>query len=252
MINEQINKIHTPCKNCVFAKYENQTQIGCALNYIDKYKNKNVTILEAYDNEKEFYIINGKKCMGYRENKWFKQFDMEHSDIGSKVDKYHATNHLDYLIVIDLKKINITELDSILQQISEASIQPKKVIIIRYIDNEKSFEYSILETLFNKYNVSYIWRIQTILDSSLEYNQIVHNIISLNAKYRFVITVSDYNSDIVNMIHTTNKIVHEDLDQFEILSNNDETCLCFSTLVYRFDTFHGNKLLENKSNYRKI
>lgn len=252
MINEQINKIHTPCKNCVFAEYENNTQTGCSLSYIEKYRDKNVPILEAYDNEKEFYIVNGKKCLGYRENKWFKQFGLEDADIKSKVEKYHSTNHLDYLLIIDLKNINFEQLDSLLQQISQSDIQPKKVIIIRHLDNEKAFEYSLLEKLFNKYKVSYIWRIQTILDISLTNNQIIHNIITLNAKYRFIVTVSDYNTDVVNMIKTTNKIVHEDLDQFEVLTNQDETCLCFSTLVYRFDAFHGNNLLENKTNYQKI
>ena len=252
MIDEQINTIHTPCKNCVFAKYDHNTQVECELNYLDKYKNKNTPILEAYDNEKEFYIINGKKCMGYRENKWFKQFNLENADIQSKIEKYHATNRLDYLLVIDLKFLDITKLDSILQQISQTSIQPKKVIIIRYLDNEKSFTYSVIEKLFQKYNTSYVWRIQTILDTSLTTEQIIHNIISLNAKNRFAIVVSNYNNDIEHMIMSSNKTVHEDLDQFEVLCNSNETCLCFSTLVYRFDAFHGNNLLENKNNYKQI
>lgn len=252
MINEQINQIHTPCKNCVFAKYDDKTQINCELHYIDKYKAKNITILEAYDNEKEFFIINGKKCIGYRENKWFKQFDLENAAIQAKVDKYHATNHLDYILVIDLKTLKINQLDDTLKQISELNIQPKKVIIIRHIDNEKTFAYSALEQLFNKYNVSYTWRIQTILDTSLTHQQIIHNIINLNAKNRFIIIVSDYNTDIQKMVISTNRIVHEDLEQFEVLSNDNGTCLCFSTLVYRFDAFHGNNLLEHQTNYQKI
>ncbi|NCA30639.1 MAG: hypothetical protein EBS93_07975, partial [Chitinophagia bacterium] len=125
MLNEQINKIHTPCKDCVFAKYQDNTQIGCELDYISKYKSKNIEILEAYDNNKEFYIINGKKCIGYRENKWFDQFDLKDNSIEDKIKKFHELNSLDYLLVIDLKKINLEELEDILGQINTLEIKPK-------------------------------------------------------------------------------------------------------------------------------
>ena len=59
-----INAVHTPCKNCVFAIYDNITQTNCALHYLDIYRDKDIEILEAYDNDKEFYIINNKKCIG--------------------------------------------------------------------------------------------------------------------------------------------------------------------------------------------
>ena len=50
-----VNTIHTPCKSCVFALYEDKTQTDCGLNYISKYRQKdNVEVLEAYDNDKEF------------------------------------------------------------------------------------------------------------------------------------------------------------------------------------------------------
>ena len=55
---ETIKPIHTPCKDCTFAIYEGKTQNGCHLNLLEKYKNKNLEILEAYDEQKEFYIIN--------------------------------------------------------------------------------------------------------------------------------------------------------------------------------------------------
>lgn len=252
MIDNRINTIHTPCKDCVFATYENNTQNGCALNYIDKYKTNNIEILEAYDNDKEFYIINGKKCIGYRENKWFKQFELENSDVADKVNKYHATNYLDYIIIIDLKLLSQETLDDILSQISLCDIQPKKVIMIRYADNQLKFPYSDIENMLKKYSPSYIWRIQTILDTSLISEHILHNIISLNAKYRFIASVSKYNTDIKSIVEKTNTIVHHDLDQFDVLSNHDHSCIIFSSLIYRFESFHGNNLFQNKDTYRIV
>lgn len=252
MIDSKINTIHTSCKDCTFAIYDNKTQKDCALKYLDSYKDKNIEILEAYDNDKEFYIINGKKCIGYRENKWFKQFGLENADLISKVNKYNETNYLDYCLVVNLKLMSLNELDQILKQISSCAIQPRKVIFIRYADNELKFPYSDVEKLLKQHRVSYTWRIQTILDMSLSYDQILHNVITLNPKYRFIISVSSYNEDIEHIVSATNQIVHHDLSQFEVISNKDYSCIIFSSVIYRFETSHGNSLLKNTALYKIV
>ena len=248
-LDKAINPIHTPCKDCVFAKYENNTQIDCFVNYLDTYRSKNIEILEAYDDQKEFYIINSKKCIGYRENKWFKQFDLQDSDIDQKIKKYHETNVLDYMIVIDLKNLVIDQLENILLQISTISIQPKKVVFIRYADNNLAFPYSSIENLLKKYNAKYKWRIQTILDPLLSYDQIINNITNLNTSYRFILCVNKYNNDLDRIISLTNQKVHHDLDQFDIIANEDHSCLIYSGVIFRFETFHGKDFLNDKDHY---
>lgn len=252
MLDSQINPIHTPCKNCAFAVYDANTQVECAIRYLDKYKQKNTQLLEAYDDDKEFYIINGKKCLGYRENKWFKQFDLENASVESKVNKYFETNFLDYCTIIDLKNLTIDDLDSILQQLSECSIKPRKLIMVRYVDNELNFSYTRIEQLLNKYAIKYTWRIQTIVDKSLTQQQVLHNLISLNSQYRFILSINNTNSDIARIISKTNTVVHEDLDQFEIFCNESRSVIIFSGIVYRFEAFHGNNLLDNSNNYTII
>lgn len=248
-LDAAINPIHTPCKDCVFAKYDNNTQTDCLLNYLNTYRSKKTEILEAYDDQKEFYIVNGKKCIGYRENKWFKQFGMEDGSVDQKIQKYNETNILDYIIVVDLKNMILDELDNILLQISTISIQPKRVIFIRYADNNLAFPYSSVEGLLKKYNAKYKWRIQTILDSSLSYNQIINNITNLNTSYRFILCVNKHNNDLNHIVSVTNQKVHHDLDQFDIISNKDHSCLIYSGVIFRFETFHGKDFLNNKDHY---
>lgn len=250
MLNEQINKIHTPCKECVFAKYQDNTQIDCALNYISKYKTKDIEVLEAYDDHKEFYIINGKKCIGYRENKWFDKFDLKDSSIEDKIKKFHELNALDYLLVLDLKNISLEELKNLLEQISTLSIKPQKLIIVRYADNTK-FPYDTLKNLLDKHIKGYKWKIQTILDQLLAYNNIIKNIVSLNSN-RFIVSITQANEDIEHIIKHTNRVVHHDLDQFNIISNQSKSCIIFSRSSYAFETFNGINLLDNELNYTII
>lgn len=56
----------TSCKECIFAIYEDNTQVACEANRIEKFKKD---IIEAYDNEKEFFVIN-RICNLYKTKDW--------------------------------------------------------------------------------------------------------------------------------------------------------------------------------------
>jgi len=58
----------TPCKECVFAEYEEKTQTGCQLGLIEKYQAKDL-VEECYDEDNEFFVI-GQLCMYCRGPEW--------------------------------------------------------------------------------------------------------------------------------------------------------------------------------------
>jgi len=96
-----------------------------------------------------------------------------------------------------------------------------------------------------------VWRIQTILDPLLTFDNILKNIVSLNSN-RFIVSLTNYNTDLKKLIDHTNKVVHYDLDQFNIVSNQNKDCLVFSRGIYAFEIFNGQNLLDNESNYTII
>lgn len=249
--NNPIHSIHTPCKNCVFATYNQNTQYGCGLNYLDKYKADNL-VLEAYDDEKEFYIINDKKCIGYRENSWFDKFNMGDSSMEEKIQKFYETNKLHYLAIINLRRMTLSEFDDICSQISKSNIEPQKIIFIRHQENSKNFSYQSIENILKAHNIKYKWRIQSMLDASISDREVLHNIITINPKYRFILNVDDHTNQVENMLIQTNKIVHHDLDQFSVLSTNDHRCIIFSGGVYRFGIATKQDILSNKESYQII
>lgn len=67
-MSDEIAKIHTSCKNCVFAEYKGKTQIGCELGRIENFGKD---VVECMDEEKEFFIIN-RVCNAFhdRNSKW--------------------------------------------------------------------------------------------------------------------------------------------------------------------------------------
>jgi hypothetical protein len=66
---EDIKGIFTSCEECVFSVYENNTQISCKLDRIEKFKSKNAEVIEACSDEKEFYVIKSF-CNCYRNAEW--------------------------------------------------------------------------------------------------------------------------------------------------------------------------------------
>lgn len=246
---QSISKIHTPCKNCVFAKYENITQTGCALSYLDKFRSKNVEILEVYDEEKEFYVINNKKCLGYRENKWFDQFDLQHSSLDEKIKKFKEFNHLSYLLVVDLKDFDDTSFDLLKEQIQNSSIKPQKIIFIRYqwINN---FHFNKIKRLLDTANIDCRWRIQTMVDDSLCEKDILHNIVNNNKEYRFIVSVNKPGNNLKLLIEKANTIVYEDFGIVTALKNTDGSIILFSAPSYRWSNLVEKKnILEDETNY---
>lgn len=256
MSNEssQINSIHTPCKNCVFAIYDNITQNNCALNFLDIYKKNDVEILEAYDNEKEFYIINNKKCIGYREPKFFDKQNMKTSSLEEKIQYFHEHNHLDYSVIIDLKKLTKEHLDHMFQQLSASTVQPHKMIITRYINqnNSNDFPYTYIESIIKQHNINYSWRMQTILDETLSMEDTLRTTINNSIQQRFVLYVKDFTEQLCELIDKANTVIHKDLSQFAVLSDQSYNAIVFSSAVYKFAKFHNENLLENTNTYTVI
>lgn len=246
---QSINAIHTSCKSCVFAEYDKNTQIGCALDYIKKYKNKNTEILEAYDLEKEFYVINSKKCLGYRENKWFEKYDLHNSTLDQKIEKFKELNHINYLLVINLKNFDLKGLNELGEAIKNCYIKPEKIIFIRH-QTSKIFTYDIIKDFFEKIKIDCIWRIQTMIDGSMSNSDILHSIVNLNKSHRFILSINKESEDINILINTANKIVYENLDTFIALRNTNQTAVLFSAPSYRWSIFIENKnILNDETNY---
>lgn len=247
-----INQIHTPCKDCVFAKYDNITQVGCELNYINAFKSKNVEILEVYDKEKEFFVINNKKCLGYRENKWFNQYGLEHASLDEKIKKFHETNHLSYLLVIDLKNFDDASFFSLKNQILNCSIKPQKIIFIRY-QSINNFHFNKIKHLLDEANIDCKWRIQTMVDESLNEKDILHNIVNINRNTRFISYISKPNNELSQVVDKANIIVYNDLDFFTAIANSDKSIILFSAPSYRWSIIMEQKnILDDENNYIMI
>jgi hypothetical protein len=255
MTDQPIEIIHTPCKNCVFAIYDSKTQTGCHLNYLDKYRDKNTEILEVYDNDLEFFIINGKKCIGYRENKWFAQYGLEHSSIEDKIAKIKELNKVDYVLIINFLEIGDSweDLENLKTTLSSLTIHPGKIIFIRRPEGETTI-YAEIQKIMTQSKINCKWRIQTMVDESMSNQDILHNAINNDKSYRFICHLKKAISNSLNhVVVTANNIVYQELDKFMVLTDQDNTCVFFSAGVYRFSLAEtGVDLLSDNNSFQIV
>lgn len=240
-IENIIDPIHTSCKDCVFAIYSENTQTGCAIDMIDRYKAKHCDIIEAYDDEKEFYILNKYKCIGHRKQSWFSQYDDAEDTLEYKIRKVKESNCLNYLLLIDLKTMTVENLDHIFKDISNLVLKPKRIILIRYNYTNKIFDFDLIRNLMKKYSVVCSWRIQTMLEQDINLRSILSSTINLNKANRFMLYVTDYSEKMNTVVETGNKIAFEDLDSFGLITDTDNKISLFSTIVYRYIWFVEGK-----------
>jgi hypothetical protein len=113
--------VNTSCKDCVFAEYEDITQVGCnANNILEKYREAG-NVLDAYDDEKEFCVIPGIVCPYYRNVKW------KYANASNRLEQARSELTMDYDVVIVVDGGNIV---NTLGSLMEQTKRPSKITIV--------------------------------------------------------------------------------------------------------------------------
>lgn len=247
-----ISKIHTSCKDCVFAIYEDKTQTDCSMGLIEKYKSHNTTIIEAYDEEKEFYILNNRKCIGFRKNSWFDKFG-DSLTLDQKKDKVTEQFKIKYILFIDLKLFDMDKLTQLFNDINQLVVKPSKIILVRYNYTNKIFDYETIKDMLEKSNLNCPWRLQTMLDETVGIKSVLSNTISTNQQYKYICYLKDYTPAINKIVDKANRSIFEDLSAFVVISDVAYTAYMFLGLVYRYVWFTEQKdILEHTDSFMVV
>jgi len=210
---------HTACKNCIFAIYEGNTQVDCKVGRIEQYRSLNSeTVMEVFDNEKEFYVINNRICLYYRNKIHYclAPYD-DISEIKSIVRKAMQVKY--QFIIIYKQDQDIQHLDITLSSLDKQSISPQILTVINRNLDQVSNK-SILHDLEYR---SHIWKVHGAINLDLSdeaYVDIVFDA-TKNKSYSFYITCNAGsclpNDFIANLDHAIN----DELQTFHMIVDDD-------------------------------
>ena len=136
--NQNQSSYQTNCKDCVFAEYEGITQVSCQA---DRLKFFGDTV-EAYDNDKEFYVINDV-CTYYRPPSW--------ND--GKPDKSKAREELKptFGIYVNISNQDDESVAKTVDSIKLIDYEKERIVITinHLLEEEKPYYHEVLGSLLN-------------------------------------------------------------------------------------------------------
>lgn len=243
----EINAIHTPCKNCVFAQYEGITQKSCAMDLIEKYQNvETIEILEAYDDDKEFFVINNKKCFSYKEEKYFASKNMAESTLEEKIAYIKDITKIKYTAVINTKNQNIEYLISVLESLSKAEVPPIHYTVVTF--DENSIDIGDIHQVVKKVKAK--WKIKKVANSDEDFLYTVHQIVGLGAeKSNFTLSINNDYTDTDKVVNKANQMVHDTFEFFSVISNKNKSILLFNNSVYKAGLQNAYDIIAEEESY---
>jgi len=211
---EDLCVITTSCKECVFAMYVGKTQMDCSLGRLDKFRKVGASVVESYDDDKEFFVIE-RFCNTYRSEDWkpkYKKITKE----DSALKESQAT--FDFIIIHDSTQ-DIDSLDKTLSDIKQQMILPKRVVVVEKGGRDKMGIIGALERSLSDVPISYRYVVymDDEYDGSLDF--IDESFKQVDSMYYCVI---DSSKDVItNIIKRIDTIINKDMRPLSAVKPNE-------------------------------
>ena len=209
----------TSCQHCVFAIKEKskrkglkQAQTGCKIDKIEKYRNINVNIIEAHNEENEFYGIESW-CNTYREEPW--EIAHKGEDLLDVV-RLETTPSVGFIILI---KDNIDSLEKTINSVLNQEDNNASQIVI--VKTGKEIEYIDLiaecRNLLEEQSIDY--KVQDIFSGLPELESVDEAFKNISSRYYTVLeSGKEAPEDLIKVIHTN---VNDKLKNVGFIKGND-------------------------------
>lgn len=157
----KVSAISTVCKNCVFAIYDGKTQVGCAFNRTEKVDQHDIyELIEAEDEEKEFYILNNHICPYQRTSRWIHADD---KDIMSRA-KEEVYMRWGAILLVNKDSLNIKDISNRIQELKNQDIPPQSAVIV--LKTESQISNTDMDEIFHLMNSNFnLWYIQNEMNN---------------------------------------------------------------------------------------
>lgn len=160
----------TACKRCVFAQYDRDTQIGCVAGRIDLFKSKGYEVIDAIDDDKEFWVIRDSKCMMGRTEEWAPYVKDPNQDLISLARKEISIKCV-AIVYVD----ESTTLEDVITTQNALTIQnlPPTQIVYLHKAGVTTLRPSIYRKVYENVELLIPYRTEVILDESLGRQQCI-------------------------------------------------------------------------------
>ncbi len=145
--------IHTSCKECVFATYREATQVGCSFqNRIEKYRELGL-VVEARDEEQEFFIVNGRHCNAFRRDEPKNWDENPQHKVREEIKL-----HIDVIVPFETGATTVDLLKTV-RSVQRQSLPFKRLYVV---SNQDAVKPSALVSLLNTHGTHIPWYVTNV------------------------------------------------------------------------------------------
>ena len=237
----------TSCKSCDFAKYDGNTQIGCHLDMIDKFKKAGTEIIEAYDEDKEFYVVKERLCHFSRPEAWGKGRSLEEKIKAVKFETKVPFN------AIIFAEHNYDALKRTLGSLYRQTYLPVHITVIRSMNSQ--IRPGHITDLLGYRKIK--WRLENLRQNEMSNWRAFHLVQKFCIYPYHAIFQSGYKAP-KNFFENINNAIIDDLKQFGIIKDQPSSQKIIGsgtvipTSVYSHVYFNGNSDINFVDNLKEI
>lgn len=218
-----VGKIHTCCKDCFFATYDDITQTGCSIDRLNKYREINEDfVLECYDNEAEFFLVNHMICLYYVDKQRLAQ-DTTKEELFAAIRRLIKIR---YHVIILVHDSNIDNLNHTLRSLKQQDHPPILLTIIKLHDCQipGAEIFKAFHRIYTDPNQQPQYRIQNPVNPELTKEDYIDIAIdgTKNEKYGFYCIFNSGFEIPREFGHKLDVAVNDDMQRFQLVTANED------------------------------
>lgn len=245
VLESNLSAVHTSCKNCIFAQYSSNTQYGCGFkNRIEKFKaiDENL-VVEAYDADKEFFIINGRLCSAYRDQAWVNKQKGKGGELGKSeaIVEKEIRVRADFVIILTDDTTD-EQLIETLDSLKASTMEPFTVVVV---NNSNKRRMPRLVSFMNAHAGDLPWYVTNIIerdgDNLVDDNR-AFDLGAEKCEGHFYSNVPVGTKVPPKLVEGINKFINDELGQFILLKGDEQVPINITHSAF-FKHVQGSKAL---------
>ena len=214
----QISSLHTACKLCIFAEYEDDLQVGCQAEMIGKYTEAGAEIIEVYDDEKKFYVLNNRRCMMQRLPLWAAEVPEN-----ERIERARKEGQIKYQVVISCKNGDYGSLANTVYSLIDQTVPPSHITVLSPDSAEQ------MGALYLLQDCGIPWKLSHTLEEASTMRWV--DLLLKSCSFPFIGIFNDGVDVPKDTFEKIDNYINDDLKSFLVLtpnSNNDGLIIPFS------------------------
>lgn len=232
-MSENEKFMDTACKYCVFSEKKGNLQIGCKYGNLERFKNSGCEIIEAEDQEEQFFVIKNRLCMALRRSPWGDS--LSNKEKIDKVRKDITTRVTCILIVKETEKC----IENVIKTFKTAIEQKTKFQNIHFILEKKSeIKIGSLMNAIKPIECDIQWFVKQMVHDDFSFKDGIDEIVEKEKTTFSAIFFSGFSIP-EDFVKSVDESINDNLDRFILLKPYNENGLLFQNKLFKI--FGGNK-----------